>query len=110
MSVSCQASRLVDFNGLIAAPPSPRAPAESWSEWSDWSECDVAGVQVRVRQCVLLFPVGSQCSGNTTESRPCIFDSNFIPGEGAEMLVSVNKITSNVSRGSDSWVGVLTAL
>ncbi|KAF4024515.1 hypothetical protein G4228_016444 [Cervus hanglu yarkandensis] len=52
---------------------------ESWSEWSDWSECDVAGVQVRVRQCVLLFPVGSQCSGNTTESRPCVFDSNFIP-------------------------------
>ncbi|KAB0369651.1 hypothetical protein FD755_018644 [Muntiacus reevesi] len=51
----------------------------SWSEWSDWSECDVAGVQVRVRQCVLLFPVGSQCSGNTTESRPCVFDSNFIP-------------------------------
>uniref|UniRef100_A0AC11CD68 Semaphorin 5A n=1 Tax=Ovis aries TaxID=9940 RepID=A0AC11CD68_SHEEP len=52
---------------------------ESWSEWSEWSECDVAGVQVRVRQCVLLFPVGSQCSGNTTESRPCVFDSNFIP-------------------------------
>uniref|UniRef100_A0ABI7Z346 Semaphorin 5A n=1 Tax=Felis catus TaxID=9685 RepID=A0ABI7Z346_FELCA len=52
---------------------------ESWSEWSDWSECDVSGVQIRARQCILLFPVGSQCSGNTTESRPCVFDSNFIP-------------------------------
>ncbi|XP_042853608.1 semaphorin-5A isoform X2 [Panthera tigris] len=52
---------------------------ESWSEWSDWSECDVSGVQIRARQCILLFPVGSQCSGNTTESRPCEFDSNFIP-------------------------------
>uniref|UniRef100_A0A452VBN6 Semaphorin 5A n=1 Tax=Ursus maritimus TaxID=29073 RepID=A0A452VBN6_URSMA len=52
---------------------------ESWSEWSDWSECDVSGVQVRARQCILLFPAGSQCSGNTTESRPCVFDSNFIP-------------------------------
>ncbi|EHH26394.1 Semaphorin-F [Macaca mulatta] len=52
---------------------------ESWSEWSDWSECEASGVQVRARQCILLFPVGSQCSGNTTESRPCVFDSNFIP-------------------------------
>ncbi|XP_019517940.1 PREDICTED: semaphorin-5A [Hipposideros armiger] len=52
---------------------------ESWSEWSDWSQCDVTGAQVRARQCILLFPVGSQCSGNTTESRPCSFDSNFIP-------------------------------
>lgn len=58
--------------------------AESWSEWSDWSECDASGVQVRARQCVLLFPVGSQCSGNTTESRPCGFDSNYIPGTGRE--------------------------
>ena len=70
----------------------------------------MAGVQVRVRQCILLFPVGSQCSGNTTESRPCIFDSNFIPGKGAEMLIRVNKITSNVSGGNDSWEGILTAL
>ncbi|XP_008576333.1 PREDICTED: semaphorin-5A [Galeopterus variegatus] len=52
---------------------------ESWSEWSAWSECDASGVQVRGRQCILLFPVGTQCSGNTTESRPCVFDSNFIP-------------------------------
>uniref|UniRef100_A0A8C0R5Y1 Semaphorin-2A n=1 Tax=Canis lupus dingo TaxID=286419 RepID=A0A8C0R5Y1_CANLU len=57
---------------------------ESWSEWSDWSECAVSGVQVRARQCILLFPVGSQCSGNTTESRPCVFDSNFVPGKGRE--------------------------
>ncbi|XP_007953856.1 semaphorin-5A [Orycteropus afer afer] len=52
---------------------------ESWSEWSDWSQCDASGAQARTRQCVLLFPVGSQCSGNTTESRPCAFVSNFIP-------------------------------
>ncbi|XP_032134999.1 semaphorin-5A isoform X1 [Sapajus apella] len=52
---------------------------ESWSEWSDWSECEASGVQIRSRQCILPFPVGSQCSGNTTESQPCVFDSNFIP-------------------------------
>ncbi|XP_040833327.1 semaphorin-5A [Ochotona curzoniae] len=52
---------------------------ESWSEWSDWTVCDPSGVQIRARQCILLFPVGSQCSGNATESRPCVFDSNFIP-------------------------------
>lgn len=52
---------------------------ENWSEWSEWSVCDASGTQVRTRQCILLFPVGSQCSGNTTESRPCVFDSNFIP-------------------------------
>lgn len=52
---------------------------ESWSLWSDWSVCDASGIQVRARQCILLFPVGSQCSGNTTESRSCVFDSNFIP-------------------------------
>ncbi|XP_048669940.1 semaphorin-5A isoform X1 [Marmota marmota marmota] len=52
---------------------------ESWSEWSDWSMCDASGIQIRARQCILLFPVGVQCSGNTTETRPCVFDSNFIP-------------------------------
>ncbi|XP_023368848.1 semaphorin-5A [Otolemur garnettii] len=52
---------------------------ESWSEWSDWAECDASGTQTRARQCIPLFPVGNQCSGNSTESRPCVFDSNFIP-------------------------------
>ncbi|KAI6075530.1 Semaphorin-5A isoform X1 [Aix galericulata] len=52
---------------------------DSWSEWSEWSECDSSGVQLRVRQCIILFPVGSQCTGNTTESRACTVDSNFIP-------------------------------
>lgn len=52
---------------------------DSWSEWSEWSECDSSGVQLRVRQCIILFPVGSQCTGNTTESRACTSDSNFIP-------------------------------
>ncbi|KFO38448.1 Semaphorin-5A [Fukomys damarensis] len=52
---------------------------ESWSEWSEWSVCDPSGVQFRTRQCILPFPVGSQCSGNNTESRLCAFDSNFIP-------------------------------
>ncbi|XP_060256258.1 semaphorin-5A isoform X2 [Ovis aries] len=67
---------------------------ESWSEWSEWSECDVAGVQVRVRQCVLLFPVGSQCSGNTTESRPCVFDSNFIPEFNLFHMIAVGLSSS----------------
>ncbi|KAG8133123.1 hypothetical protein E2320_010944, partial [Naja naja] len=54
---------------------------DSWSDWSGWSGCDASGVQVRTRQCNVLFPVGQQCSGNTTESQPCDSDSNFIPGE-----------------------------
>ncbi|RMC15874.1 hypothetical protein DUI87_08079 [Hirundo rustica rustica] len=52
---------------------------DSWSEWSEWSECDSSGFQTRARQCIILFPVGSQCTGNTTESRACAADSNFIP-------------------------------
>lgn len=88
------------FRGLSilvspAASPPLFVTAESWSEWSDWSECDASGVQVRTRQCILLFPVGSQCSGNATESRPCVFDSNFIPGKCRDAS-SVNTIISNV--------------
>ncbi|KAB0390414.1 hypothetical protein E2I00_007891, partial [Balaenoptera physalus] len=67
---------------------------ESWSEWSDWSECDVSGVQVRIRQCILLFPVGSQCSGNTTESRPCVFDSNFLPEFNLFHMIAVGLSSS----------------
>ncbi|XP_030825622.1 semaphorin-5A [Camarhynchus parvulus] len=52
---------------------------DSWSEWSEWSDCDSSGFQSRARQCILVFPVGSQCTGNTTESRACGVDSNFIP-------------------------------
>nr|KAF6442212.1 semaphorin 5A [Rousettus aegyptiacus] len=64
---------------------------ESWSEWSHWTECDMSGVQVRARQCTLLFPVGSQCSGNTTESRPCVFDSNLIPEVSVARSSSVDE-------------------
>lgn len=68
--------------------------ADSWSEWSEWSECDSSGMQLRVRQCILLFPVGSQCTGNTTESRACAFDSNFIPGEISALLERLMKSLS----------------
>lgn len=79
------ASRLIDLSWYWSRISPLLLAAESWSEWSDWSECDASGVQVRARQCILLFPVGGQCSGNTTESRPCVFDSNFIPGEGRDV-------------------------
>ncbi|XP_077165763.1 semaphorin-5A isoform X4 [Paroedura picta] len=52
---------------------------DSWSHWTEWSSCDPFGAQFRARQCDVLFPVGHQCSGNTTESRPCVSDSNSIP-------------------------------
>ncbi|MGH0151219.1 UNVERIFIED_CONTAM: hypothetical protein FKN15_019480 [Acipenser sinensis] len=51
---------------------------ESWSGWSEWSECDSSGLQVRVRHCDILFPTGNQCYGNRTETKKCIFESNFI--------------------------------
>lgn len=71
---------------------SPSLPvADSWSEWSEWSPCDPSGLQFRVRQCVILFPVGSQCTGNTTESRACALDSNFIPGENSPLLEGLVK-------------------
>ena len=53
---------------------------ESWSSWSEWSQCDSLGSQMRVRHCDVLFPTGNQCSGNSTDNRPCPPDSNFIPG------------------------------
>ncbi|KAL8194269.1 UNVERIFIED_CONTAM: Semaphorin-5A [Gekko kuhli] len=52
---------------------------DSWSHWSEWSGCDPSGAQFRARQCDVLFPVGQQCSGNATESRACVSDSNSIP-------------------------------
>uniref|UniRef100_A0A3B1J2C4 Sema domain-containing protein n=1 Tax=Astyanax mexicanus TaxID=7994 RepID=A0A3B1J2C4_ASTMX len=52
---------------------------ESWSDWSEWSHCDSAGVQVRLRHCDVLFPTGNQCAGNSSESRACLSDSNYIP-------------------------------
>ncbi|KAI1889054.1 hypothetical protein AGOR_G00175110 [Albula goreensis] len=52
---------------------------ESWSPWSDWSQCDSSGAQMRVRHCDVLFPTGNQCSGNSTETKVCAPDSNFIP-------------------------------
>ncbi|XP_064202566.1 semaphorin-5A-like isoform X1 [Anguilla rostrata] len=52
---------------------------ESWSPWSRWSQCEPTGVQVRVRHCNILFPTGSQCTGNSTETRACTYDSNLIP-------------------------------
>lgn len=84
MCVTYGAFRWVGLRGHCCHMSPLPVFAESWSEWSDWSECDASGVQVRARQCILLFPVGSQCSGNTTESRPCGFDSNYIPGTGRE--------------------------
>ncbi|KAG7262096.1 hypothetical protein CRUP_018554 [Coryphaenoides rupestris] len=63
---------------------------ESWSGWSDWSQCDVAGSQMRVRHCDVLFPTGNQCSGNATETRPCPPDSNFISGFTEEHPVHID--------------------
>uniref|UniRef100_A0AAR2L3Q0 Sema domain-containing protein n=1 Tax=Pygocentrus nattereri TaxID=42514 RepID=A0AAR2L3Q0_PYGNA len=53
---------------------------ESWSDWSEWSHCDSSGVQVRLRHCDVLFPTGNQCAGNSSESRACLIESNYIPG------------------------------
>lgn len=72
----------------------PLPVADSWSEWSEWSDCDSSGAQFRVRQCIILFPVGSQCTGNTTESRACALDSNFIPGEISLLLEGLVKSLS----------------
>ncbi|KAM9436595.1 semaphorin-5A [Clarias gariepinus] len=52
---------------------------ESWSDWSEWSHCDSSGSQIRLRHCDVLFPTGNQCSGNSSEVRACLSDSNFIP-------------------------------
>ncbi|XP_075396933.1 semaphorin-5A [Tenrec ecaudatus] len=60
---------------LCSTQPCP----ESWSTWSPWSMCDASGTQIRSRQCVLLFPIGSSCSGNSSESRPCASDANLLP-------------------------------
>ncbi|XP_072431618.1 semaphorin-5A isoform X1 [Chiloscyllium punctatum] len=56
-----------------------QACPDNWSEWSMWSECEVSGSQHRTRHCKILFPVGYQCSENSSESRTCVFDNNFIP-------------------------------
>ncbi|XP_066532605.1 semaphorin-5A [Hoplias malabaricus] len=52
---------------------------ESWSEWSEWSHCDSSGVQSRLRHCEVVFPMGNQCTGNSSETRACLTESNYIP-------------------------------
>uniref|UniRef100_A0A4W3JG71 Semaphorin-5A n=1 Tax=Callorhinchus milii TaxID=7868 RepID=A0A4W3JG71_CALMI len=56
-----------------------QACPDSWSEWSEWSACEDSGSQHRTRHCNILFPVGNQCSENSSESQPCDYDSNLIP-------------------------------
>ncbi|KPP71089.1 hypothetical protein Z043_110030, partial [Scleropages formosus] len=56
-----------------------QACPESWSMWSEWSRCDSSGMQTRLRHCDVLFPTGTQCSGNSSDTRPCPLDSNLIP-------------------------------
>lgn len=88
ISLSLSALELLDHSVCVC----PSVPvADSWSEWSEWSDCDASGLQTRARQCILLFPVGTQCTGNTSESRACAADSNFIPGENSQLLEGLLK-------------------
>ncbi|KAI4891889.1 hypothetical protein NFI96_001941 [Prochilodus magdalenae] len=67
---------------------------ESWSDWSEWSHCDSSGVQVRLRHCDVLFPTGNQCAGNTSESRACLTDSNYIPDFNVFHMIAVGLSSS----------------
>uniref|UniRef100_A0A4W3JF97 Semaphorin-2A n=1 Tax=Callorhinchus milii TaxID=7868 RepID=A0A4W3JF97_CALMI len=48
-----------------------------WSEWSKWTVCGEEGTQSRSRCCDLPNPGTTQCVGNSTQHRPCLY--NEIP-------------------------------
>ncbi|XP_077129422.1 semaphorin-5B isoform X2 [Ranitomeya variabilis] len=49
-----------------------------WAEWSEWSMCHEDGTQYRNRYCDVHNPGPTQCLGNNTQYRDCIY--NEIPG------------------------------
>uniref|UniRef100_A0A803KBF5 Semaphorin 5B n=1 Tax=Xenopus tropicalis TaxID=8364 RepID=A0A803KBF5_XENTR len=49
-----------------------------WAEWSEWSMCHEDGSQYRNRYCEIHNPGPTQCLGNSTQFRDCIY--NEIPG------------------------------
>ncbi|MGH0152639.1 UNVERIFIED_CONTAM: hypothetical protein FKN15_047210 [Acipenser sinensis] len=48
-----------------------------WTDWSEWSLCNEEGLQLRSRHCEVHNPDSSQCLGNGTEHRECMY--NEIP-------------------------------
>lgn len=48
-----------------------------WAEWSEWSMCHEDGTQYRHRYCDMHNPGPTQCVGNSTQYRECIY--NEIP-------------------------------
>ncbi|KAM5151902.1 semaphorin-5B [Mantella aurantiaca] len=48
-----------------------------WAEWSEWSMCHEDGTQYRHRYCDVHNPGPTQCVGNSTQYRECIY--NEIP-------------------------------
>ncbi|KAJ3611224.1 hypothetical protein NHX12_021240, partial [Muraenolepis orangiensis] len=79
-SVTCGGGHYMRTRTCSNPPPAHGGDIclESWSSWSDWTRCNGAASHMRARHCDVLFPTGNQCSGNSTETRPCPPDSNFI--------------------------------
>ncbi|KAJ1190151.1 hypothetical protein NDU88_006890 [Pleurodeles waltl] len=48
-----------------------------WAAWSEWTLCNEEGIQYRSRYCEFHNPGPSQCNGNSTQYRECLY--NEIP-------------------------------
>ncbi|MEE6511646.1 hypothetical protein FKM82_018307, partial [Ascaphus truei] len=71
-----------------------------WAEWSEWSMCNEDGTQYQNRYCEIHNPGPSQCVGNSTQYRECIY--NEIP-----VILPASSIDASVECGGFSLIHLI---
>ncbi|XP_041120376.1 semaphorin-5B-like [Polyodon spathula] len=71
-----------------------------WTDWSEWSLCNEEGLQLRSRHCEVHNPGSSQCLGNGTEHRECMY--NEIP-----VILPASSFDKNLQCGGYSLVHLI---
>ncbi|KAK1165896.1 semaphorin-5B isoform X1 [Acipenser oxyrinchus oxyrinchus] len=71
-----------------------------WTDWSEWSLCNEEGLHLRSRHCEVHNPGSSQCLGNGTEHRECMY--NEIP-----VILSASSFDKNLQCGGYSVVHLI---
>ncbi|XP_069790895.1 semaphorin-5B isoform X2 [Narcine bancroftii] len=78
-----------------------------WSVWTEWSLCDEESTQLRSRQCEVSSPGVSQCVGNSTQHRTCLYNEIPViqPAVGSDTSCGRYSIYHLVATGLSSFLG-----